>query len=294
MLDLGPSDPGMSDLKMYDFIMSGLGPGRAPMLAATRFCFYLTFLAVVVFAFSVPSVAQFQGVPPGQFQGVPTIPFQGVPPASFGIHANAGTYFSGCCANFFLPSGFSPLVPVPSLAEEHHRHHHHKDEALGAVAEPVYIPYAVPYAVDADDDTADNQDSTEPASGGSEAANREGAAKRSSNRQETGQDLDGNSSVNSRSDAESQTGYEAGPDSAPAETAPEKPEEPVVAQPTTVLVFKDGHRSGVVNYAIVGDTLFDFADGRARKILLADLDLAATRKANDDLGVEFKLPPASK
>jgi hypothetical protein len=67
-----------------------------------------------------------------------------------------------------------------------------------------------------------------------------------------------------------------------------------VAQPTTVLVFKDGHRSEVVNYAIVGDTLFDFAEDRARKILLADLDLAATREANDDRGVEFKLPPGSR
>jgi hypothetical protein len=46
----------------------------------------------------------------------------------------------------------------------------------------------------------------------------------------------------------------------------------------------------VLNYAIVGDTLFDFADGRTKKILLADLDLPATRKANDDNGVDFQIP----
>jgi hypothetical protein len=44
------------------------------------------------------------------------------------------------------------------------------------------------------------------------------------------------------------------------------------------------------NYAIVGDTLFDFVGGRTKKILLSDLDLPATRKANDDIGVDFQLP----
>jgi hypothetical protein len=67
-------------------------------------------------------------------------------------------------------------------------------------------------------------------------------------------------------------------------------DEPVVAQPSTVLVFKDGHQSDVLNYAIVGDTLFDFEEGRTRKIQLADLDLKATEKANDDRGVDFEIP----
>jgi hypothetical protein len=66
--------------------------------------------------------------------------------------------------------------------------------------------------------------------------------------------------------------------------------EPVRNQPATVLVFKDGHQSDVLNYAIVGDTLFDFASGRTHKILLADLDLPATHKANDDRGVDFQIP----
>jgi hypothetical protein len=43
----------------------------------------------------------------------------------------------------------------------------------------------------------------------------------------------------------------------------------------------------------VGDTLFDFGAGRTHKILLADLDLAATRKANDDRGVDFQIPASS-
>ena len=86
---------------------------------------------------------------------------------------------------------------------------------------------------------------------------------------------------------------EEAPEDASEQIAPEVPPDPVVVQPATVLVFKDGHRSDVVNYAIVGDTLFDFADGLTRKIQLATIDLAATQKANEAIGVEFKLPPAS-
>ncbi len=76
----------------------------------------------------------------------------------------------------------------------------------------------------------------------------------------------------------------------PAPKADVDVDEPVAAQPATVLVFKDGHQSDVLNYAIVGDTLFDFEEGRTRKIPLADLDLKATHKANDDRGVDFEVP----
>jgi hypothetical protein len=76
--------------------------------------------------------------------------------------------------------------------------------------------------------------------------------------------------------------------------APAGAEDPVTAQPSTVLVFKDGHHSDVLNYAIVGDTLFDLGGGRTRKILLADLDLAATHKANDERGVDFQIPASAK
>jgi hypothetical protein len=77
---------------------------------------------------------------------------------------------------------------------------------------------------------------------------------------------------------------------APAPTAPPaevKPGEP------TVLVFRNGKQQEVTNYAIMGDTLYVF-DQSKRKIALADLDIAATVKANDDRGMEFKIPPAAK
>ena len=76
----------------------------------------------------------------------------------------------------------------------------------------------------------------------------------------------------------------------PQDEAAAMPPEPVVSQPSTLLVFRDGHQAELQNYAIVGDTLFDLADNRSHKIQLADLDLAATRKANDARGVDFQVP----
>jgi hypothetical protein len=61
----------------------------------------------------------------------------------------------------------------------------------------------------------------------------------------------------------------------------------------TVLVFRDGKRQEVNSYAIMGDALYVFDQGR-KKIALADLDIPATTKANDERGVEFRLPPATK
>lgn len=63
-------------------------------------------------------------------------------------------------------------------------------------------------------------------------------------------------------------------------------------EPRTVLIFKDGRQMEVSNYAIMGSTLYLFA-GDHRKISLADLDLPATEKANDDRGIEFRVPNAS-
>jgi hypothetical protein len=61
----------------------------------------------------------------------------------------------------------------------------------------------------------------------------------------------------------------------------------------TLLVFKDGHKLEVTNYAIVGATLFDLTPGHARRVTVADLNLEATRKQNDDRGVNFQLPQSA-
>ncbi len=70
----------------------------------------------------------------------------------------------------------------------------------------------------------------------------------------------------------------------------ESAQQAVAEQPSTVLIFKDGHQDEVANYAIVGATLYELNDGRSKKVQLADLDLPATVKENDDRGIEFQVP----
>lgn len=80
----------------------------------------------------------------------------------------------------------------------------------------------------------------------------------------------------------------------PSQSAPSEPPAPEPPQASTLLIFKDGHQSEVGNYAIFGQTLFDLTPGHRRKIPLADLDLVATEKQNDDRGVSFQLPPGTQ
>jgi len=60
--------------------------------------------------------------------------------------------------------------------------------------------------------------------------------------------------------------------------------------PATVFIFKDGHKVETHNYAIVGQTLFDFTTKPLKKLQIDDLDVDATRKANEELGISLTLP----
>ena len=64
--------------------------------------------------------------------------------------------------------------------------------------------------------------------------------------------------------------------------------------PPTVLVFRDKREQEVQNYAIMGRTLWNFALQRTQKIPLADLDLVATAKANDNRGADFRVPATTE
>ena len=228
------------------------------MLAGMRSCFLLFFWLAFSVAACLPLQAQIHGVP----ASVTSFGFGGSDNSTPGIRAsvtslgpngygNSRPIFGNCCANFFLPANPNP----PLFSGRRHRHGDHAFFPVG-VSVPAYIPYAVPYVQEADDDSLD-VDSTYSRG----PRNPDPPAKRAGNR-----------------------------DSAPKAAASGKPEDPIAVQPSTVLVFKDGHQYDVLNYAIVGDTLFDLSAGRTHKILLADLDLPATRKANDDRGVEFQIP----
>jgi hypothetical protein len=76
-----------------------------------------------------------------------------------------------------------------------------------------------------------------------------------------------------------------------ARRSPPREEERAASVPTTALVFRDQHVEEVRNYAIAGGTLWVLNDHQAgKKIPLAQLDLAATVKMNDDRGVDFQVP----
>ncbi len=76
-------------------------------------------------------------------------------------------------------------------------------------------------------------------------------------------------------------------------SAPQRPLPDDQPGDPTVLVFRNGKQQEVNSYAIMGDALYVFDQGR-KKIALADLDIPATVKANEDRGVEFSLPASKK
>lgn len=237
------------------------------MLAGVRSCFLLSFLLVFFFAASLPAHSQINGVPAsvtslgfgGRFNPTPGVraSVTSLGPNGYG---NSWPIFGGCCVNFFMPQNPNP----PLFSGRHRRRRAEQNYFPIGISEPVYVP--VPYAVEAVDDTPEET----------------GSVRASSQRTPTPPDK---RAVDA--DLAPKVAFYAKP-------APLEPEEPVAAQPSTVLVFKDGHQSDVLNYAIVGDTLFDFESARTRKILLADLDLPATRKLNDDRGVDFQVPANTK
>jgi len=77
---------------------------------------------------------------------------------------------------------------------------------------------------------------------------------------------------------------------AQARQVPPQPSRVVEESTPIILVFRDGHRSEIRNYAIVGETLWVFTEQRARKISVSDLDVEATRKVNAEHGVEVRFP----
>jgi hypothetical protein len=61
----------------------------------------------------------------------------------------------------------------------------------------------------------------------------------------------------------------------------------------TILIFRDGSHREIRNYALMGSSIYDLSvkPGQGRmKIMLADLDIPATIAANDQRGIEFKIP----
>ena len=281
------------------------------MLAARRSCFLLCFLLAFSAAVCLPVLAQINGVP----ASVTSLGFGGSNNPNPGVRAsvtslgpngygNSRPAFGNWGANFFMPANPNPALffngqfsdrqafnrrSSDRQSSGHHRRHRDRDSFPVGVSEPAYVPvpvpYAVPYAVSSDDAYAEDADDDSPDSDYVRAPDV-----RKSERSP-------DSSAKRRASRDLAPMADASAKPAPGESdepAPAGAEDPVPAQPSTVLVFKDGHQSEVLNYAIVGDTLFDLGAGRARKIRLADLDLPATGKANDERGVDFQIPASAR
>jgi hypothetical protein len=104
--------------------------------------------------------------------------------------------------------------------------------------------------------------------------------------------LDGREKARNKPPAsKEQAAPKPGAKEATSETENTAKEEPADNSPATVFIFKDGHKLETQNYAIVGQTLFDFSKNQVRKIKLDELDLDATKRANDDLGITLRFSP---
>jgi hypothetical protein len=199
----------------------------------------------------------FNGPPPS----VTSLGPQGVTPAHGGIHQ--GPHQPG-------------FRPEPG-------HHHHQQQVY---AYPYYVPYypmVDPYnGPVADQSLADPPDDPDDYQGGPTIFDRRGPGKRAAN------DYPGETRKAAVSRPPVPAPVEK--DFAVATAITRAPDPPEASQPSTILIFKDGHKQEIGNYAIVGANLYDLMPGRRLKVALADLDLAATQKANDDQGIDFKLP----
>jgi hypothetical protein len=157
--------------------------------------------------------------------------------------------------------------------------HHHHHSVNGNAYYPYVYAVPVPYSVDVNEGDQGDDDDESNYQGGPTVFDRRGSGR----------------------DSYIPPSY-PGPAHAPAPAPidpvatdpPESAPTPEPPQPSTILVFKDGHQVEVGNYAIVSQTLFDLTPGHPRKIALADLDLSATQKQNDERGVPFQLPPSSQ
>jgi hypothetical protein len=203
---------------------------------------------------TVTSVGRVGSFPPGPAPSVTSLGPMGWSPV--------------CCASPGWGFGFGQPNFVGSPFGFHHRHHgfDNRGSAFGTFYVPLYIPY-YPYVPMYSSDVA----MEDPAAAATAVVRAQA------------------SPVDSGADFYSQPSY-AHPNivASSAEPAPAKAPAPTPQDPT-VLVFLDGHRVEVHNYAIVGKTLYSFDSG-TRKYSLSDLDLDATRKVNDDLGNEFHVP----
>ena len=208
--------------------------------------------------------------------------FNGVPPSvtSYGFGGKPGFHGVAPSVTSLGPNGWTLRQPG---THQPGRHHPDNNPPLSHSHGEVYLyPYFIPYypAMNGyDDQPTDSADAEDPEEyqGGPTIFDRRGSGTYSDD------------FVTERPKAFVPRPPDP-PQQASIDPAPDPPATPIAREPDTILVFKDGHKLQVGNYAIVGSNLFDLTPGHRQKVALADLDVPATEKANDDQGVDFKLP----
>jgi hypothetical protein len=227
--------------------------------------------AVVALALVMPAMGQIRGAPASVTSMAPGRSFNPGPPASVTSLGPRG--FSTPCSGPLIPSamGCTPTQFTTGFffPDAHNRgpvnlrpKRHHNNNVGGYY--PVYVPYAYPVAAEAEADAEAEPDPPAPT-----IFEHRSTSERMP------------SAVASSSRHARQPIAAAEEEQSPADAREQIP---------VVLVYRDGHEQEVKNYAIVGPTLYDLGSFATHKIPLAELNLKATIKANDDRGVEFSVP----
>jgi hypothetical protein len=93
-------------------------------------------------------------------------------------------------------------------------------------------------------------------------------------------------------DRNAQLQYELDRQSVERQAPPPEPLASAVSKPSaeptkTVLVFRDGRRQEVANYAIAGQTLWILSEQSAKRVPLSELNLEQTKQQNAERGLDF-------
>lgn len=243
-----------------------------------------TFAVVAGLALAVPMLAQ-RGTSPsitnGTHLGYPAASILTPNNMTFGDSAPRGSQRFG---SFAVPQHF-----VSQPADRFHRNHRFHNNFVFV---PFYPAYYDPYLYGNDDSYVES-DSSMPGAG-TFYTQPPPASSSEAEYPQYRPYVESNAVIDSEGhiyDRRPERASEA-PAAQSSQLSPELSSNAENDEPRTLLIFKDGCQMEVSNYAIMGSTLYLFA-GDHRKISLADLDLDATRKANDDRGIEFRVPNAS-
>jgi hypothetical protein len=249
--------------------------------------------AVAIVALALPAFGQVRGVPasvtslgPGR-SSTPGVPASvtSLGPRGFSNHNSNGArftqnyhsstpaYVNNPCANagLLIPAALGcGTMGVNNQFNNSHGRRDPRGRTGGAY--PIYVPYPymVPVIAEGDQPVAETQpeeDSFEP------------PAMTVFERRPTVA-----APVSSAAPVNESRVYHAAPNQVAAPAAEER------LAPAIVLIYKDGHQRDVQNYAIMGSYIYDIGGFVAQKIPLADLNLKATLKANDERGSDFALP----